>query len=248
MARRLLGLLIGTAFATGCATNQSPTAALPRPTFEGPTITRPATPAPQTAVAAAKPAIRPAPLPRSANVPAAWVPLARAERRQWTYIVIHHSATPTGGAAQFDKAHKAKGWDGLGYHFVIGNGSDTADGQVEVGFRWPVQQHGAHAKTPDQQYNDHGIGICLVGNFDETRPSAKQLVALETLVAYLADMYQIRQTSIVGHKMTGKSTDCPGNNMDVLRVRRDVSRMRRTSLVEETQTDEAGELMRTASR
>ena len=30
---------------------------------------------------------------------------------------------------------QAKGWDELGYHFVIGNGTDTRDGQVEVGSR-----------------------------------------------------------------------------------------------------------------
>ncbi|HEX8322941.1 MAG TPA: peptidoglycan recognition family protein [Tepidisphaeraceae bacterium] len=245
MARRLLGIAASALIIGGCAPS-SHTAGLPRPTFTGPVVAK-APYVPPTLAVAPKAAKAVAPV-RSANVPAAWVPLSTAERRKWNWIVIHHSATPTGGVVAFDKAHRAKGWDGVGYHFVIGNGTDTADGQVEVSPRWPVQKHGAHAKTPDNQYNDHGIGICLVGNFDETRPSAKQLAALETLVAYLADTYQIRQTSIVGHKMTGKSTDCPGNNMDVLRVRRDVSRMRRTSLVEETQTDEAGELMRTASR
>ena len=31
----------------------------------------------------------------------------------------------------------------------IGNGSDTVDGQIEVGSRWVKQKVGAHAKTPD---------------------------------------------------------------------------------------------------
>ena len=61
-------------------------------------------------------------------------------------------------------------WDELGYHFVIGNGTHTGDGQVEVGSRWGKQKHGAHCKTPDNYYNDHGIGICLVGNFENSNP------------------------------------------------------------------------------
>ena len=59
------------------------------------------------------------------------------------------------------------------------------------------------------------IGICLVGNLSESRPTAKQLAALEKLVAYMADTYHIKQSNIIGHKMTGKQTECPGNLMDI---------------------------------
>lgn len=246
MARRLLGVIACSMIAGGCA-NATNTAGLPRPTFTGPVVAKPAYVPPTLAIAPrAIPKIT-AP-PRAANVPAAWVPLSSAQRRQWSWIVIHHSATPTGGVAAFDKVHRAKGWDGVGYHFVIGNGTDTADGQIEVSPRWPVQKHGAHAKTPDNQYNDHGIGICLVGNFDETRPTIRQLAALDKLVAYLADTHRIQQTHIVGHKMTGKQTDCPGTYMDIARIRNDVSRLRRMAVTEDTTAETAGELMRTASR
>ena len=91
----------------------------------------------------------------------------------------------------FDKEHRAKGWDGVGYHFVIGNGTNTGDGQIEVAPRWPIQKWGAHAKTPDNRYNEYGIGICLVGNFDTARPTAKQMQSLEKLVAYLMQTYHI---------------------------------------------------------
>lgn len=249
MARRLLGLLIVCVFATGCATQGSRTAGLPRPTFDGPSIAKPQTPVAPPPVVAFSPSPRVTPLAPRPGIPAAWVPLPNAEKRVWTYIVIHHSATPTGGAAQFNKAHKDKGWDGLGYHFVIGNGSDTKDGQVEVGYRWPIQQHGAHAKTPDQQYNEHGIGICLVGNFDETRPSPRQMASLEKLVAYMADTYKIKQSNILGHKMTGKQTDCPGNNVNIAQIRSDVAKLRRMTIVEDDlrQTAPGGELIQTAA-
>ena len=109
-------------------------------------------------------------------------------------IVIHHSATPTGNADEFDKMHREKGWDELGYHFVIGNGTGSGDGQVEIGPRWVKQKHGAHAKVPGHpEYNDVGIGICLVGNFDVTRPTEAQMASLAQLVRFLMDRYNIPQ-------------------------------------------------------
>ncbi len=141
------------------------------------------------------------------RVPAAWVP--RYRERPWQYIVIHHSATHGGGAAEFDKGHRANGWDELGYHFVIGNGTDTPSGTVEVGTRWPKQKHGAHAKTPDNRFNDYGIGVCLVGHFDNERPSAEQLQSLATLVAFLMHRYDIPANRVIGHGDT-KPTACPG--------------------------------------
>lgn len=115
--------------------------------------------------------------------PRAWTPPVQS--RPWQCIVIHHSATDFGGARRFDKGHKEKGWDDLGYHFVIGNGSDTRDGAVEVGPRWRQQRQGAHCRSPEDYYNERGIGVCLVGNFDDGPPSAAQRQSLEKLVRYL---------------------------------------------------------------
>jgi hypothetical protein len=146
------------------------------------------------------------------NFPAAWSP--RGQARPWKWIVIHHSATPAGGAARFDKEHRDQGWDELGYHFVIGNGSDTPDGLIEVGNRWTRQKHGAHAKTPDNRFNDYGIGICLVGNFETGRPSRKQMQSLANVVAYLMQRYDIPANRVIGHDDTGRSTACPGHNLE----------------------------------
>src|SRR5207248_641368 len=83
----------------------------------------------------------------------------------WRYIVLHHSASLRGSAEIFDQSHRARGWKCLGYHFVIGNGTDQPDGSVVAGPRWFSQEAGAHANSIE--YNEHGIGICLVGNFDQ---------------------------------------------------------------------------------
>src|SRR5205809_827024 len=76
---------------------------------------------------------------------------------------LRDAGSASGSAAEFDKYHRSKGWDGLGYHFVIGNGTGSGDGQVEVGYRWKRQMVGAHAGNAE--YNQRGIGICLVGDF-----------------------------------------------------------------------------------
>ena len=146
-----------------------------------------------------------------------WLPAHKSDR--WECIVIHHSASELGGAERFDEWHRQRGWDELGYHFVIGNGTDTTDGAVEIGPRWVEQKHGAHCKGDDGYYNQHGIGICLVGNFDEHPPSAAQMKSLARLVKFLRHEFAIPISRIYTHGgVTGK-TDCPGKFFDLDRLR-----------------------------
>jgi hypothetical protein len=150
-------------------------------------------------------------------VPASWIPHVRA--RDWQWIVIHHTATSFGNEAIVNRWHIDRGFDEMGYHFLIGNGTNSGDGQVEVGPRWPKQKWGAHTKTPDNRFNDFGIGICLVGNFDVQYPSAAQMRSLDRLVAYLMKTYHIPPDHVLGHNNC-KSTDCPGRHLSVALVRR----------------------------
>jgi hypothetical protein len=120
--------------------------------------------------------------------------LRRRALRKW--IVIHHSDDVCGCCSTYDKIHRAKGWDECGYHFVIGNGSLTGDGEVEPSGRWPAQKHGAHAKTPDNRYNDFGIGIVLVGDFEKgAGPSAGQYEAPVNLKRWLMTRYMSPSTA-----------------------------------------------------
>jgi hypothetical protein len=211
----------------GCQ-NQQVAQNIPQPNFNGPAVA-------QAPVAQRQPLPRvsqwqpPKPVapPKSApsqqaGIPRNWIPTAQA--RPWKWIVIHHSATPAGSLAMIDREHKEKGWDGCGYHFVIGNGTNSGNGQVEPSARWPIQKWGAHAKTPNNEYNEYGIGICLVGNFDVDRPTAAQTQSLNKLVAYLMKTYHIPPNRVLGHRET-KPTDCPGRNMNVLAVRRTATQM-----------------------
>jgi hypothetical protein len=233
--------------AGGCQQKQQQTAEqLPPANFNGPLVVAPPPapvdppkPAPRPPQVETKP--RPAPSPL-AGIPRDWTPSARAN--DWKWIVIHHSATPAGGAKTFDRMHKQKGWDELGYHFVIGNGTDTADGQVEVGPRWTKQKHGAHAKTPDNKFNTHGIGICLVGNFDNERPTKAQIAATSRLVAWLMKNYHISPNDILGHEATGRATDCPGKFMDVAAVRRAAEQIAGVEAPQPVAQTAGGELLR----
>jgi len=162
---------------------------------------------------------RPTP-PTPSSVFAAWMPNSKRLSSRWTTIVIHHSATPSGSASLFDKFHRAKGWDELGYHFVIGNGSNTPDGYVEVGPRWHKQKHGAHCKTPDNYFNEHGIGICLVGDFTKTSPTPRQLASLDLLLRFLTDRCAIAPSRITSHAAVTGKTQCPGSHFYLAGVRR----------------------------
>ena len=150
----------------------------------------------------------------------AWTPACGRVSPRWTSIVIHHSATANGGAKAFDRYHRERGWDELGYHFVIGNGTYSPDGYVEVGSRWHKQKHGAHCRTPSNYYNEHGIGICLVGDFNESPPTPNQLASLESLVRFLRAACDIPSTRVTTHHHINEKTECPGRFFSLGNLRR----------------------------
>ncbi len=156
--------------------------------------------------------------------PSGWVP-PRGRERRWKAIIIHHSAQSEGNMAMIDKYHReVNGWDGIGYDFVIGNGSRSADGKVEVTFRWRKQVAGAHCGgTPNNRANEYGIGICLIGDFTKTRPTYRQQVALKKLTRFLQKRYKISTRSIYGHADTPgytRKSMCPGRNFPMAAFKR----------------------------
>lgn len=133
--------------------------------------------------------------------------------RPWKYIVLHHSANASGSYDQIDREHrKVLGWDGCGYHFVIGNGTGSPDGQIEVARRWSEQKHGVHCRNGKHpNVNEYGIGICLVGDLDEAPPSPRQVAAAKALIAYLGSRYVIATDHVGTHaELAQTPTACPG--------------------------------------
>jgi N-acetylmuramoyl-L-alanine amidase len=133
--------------------------------------------------------------------------------RHWTYIVLHHTASSRGSVESIHEAHlqrrdkNGNPWMGIGYHFVVGNGNGMADGEVQPTFRWRQQLQGAHAG--EDEHNQHGIGIAVVGNFELGPPSPAQIASLRRLVRVLRVRYGIEPTNIVRHSDI-KATACPG--------------------------------------
>jgi N-acetyl-anhydromuramyl-L-alanine amidase AmpD len=132
-------------------------------------------------------------------------PRTPVEPGRWQAIVIHHSGSPAGDAEMLNRLHIEHGLDGLGYHFVIGNGSGMGDGAIHVGYRWNRQLAGAHALGESADwFNRHAIAICLVGN-GESRPFTDlQMESLIRLIDELAWRYSIPASQVVLHRQIAK--------------------------------------------
>ncbi|MBU3942480.1 peptidoglycan recognition protein family protein [Patescibacteria group bacterium] len=134
------------------------------------------------------------------------------DRRETTVIVIHHSATSSGNMEIFKKFHvEERGWEDIGYHFVITNGHGGADGLIQKGR--PLQKQGAHAKnSPWGDMNPYSVGICLVG---EDIFTEKQKIATVLLVANLCLKYNIDPSS---ENIRNHHQDCPGSGLDLKEI------------------------------
>lgn len=144
----------------------------------------------------------------------------RIDRKKWKYIVAHHSAIKNGNAESYGNYHKRRGMvNGLAYHFVIGNGIDSGDGEIEIGPRWKQQLDGGHVRRRD--YNQHGVGICLVGNFEESRPTPKQIQSFNALVDLIGNYHLGGSFKFTVHKEVDLNhTVCPGRNFPVQSMHR----------------------------
>lgn len=119
-------------------------------------------------------------------------------------IIVHSTATPKGmnaTAKDIDRWHKQRGYDCIGYHFVI-----WRNGVIEKGRN--IDQVGAHCKG----HNTGTIGVAYIGGLNESRQSSDtrtraQKDALKALIKELLHTYPtIRKIS--GHR-DYCNTACP---------------------------------------
>lgn len=123
-------------------------------------------------------------------------------------IIIHCSATPEHRnikAATIDKWHRDKGWQCIGYHYVI-----DLDGTIESGR--PLSDEGAHTIG----HNKNSIGICYIGGCNVTGKKAKDTRTFEQEQA----MYKLcceliakfPDAKLSGHNQWAKKA-CPSFNV-----------------------------------
>jgi N-acetylmuramoyl-L-alanine amidase-like protein len=142
---------------------------------------------------------------------------APVQRERWKFIIVHNSGTRQGNARAFDYYHRhvRRMPNGLAYHFVVGNGTSSGNGQIEIGDRWRRQINGGHVHS--DYLNNISLGICLVGDFNHTRPTRAQLDATEELIKYLRDRcgkVDGRSIPVRPHREMNPprwATDCPGD-------------------------------------
>jgi hypothetical protein len=143
---------------------------------------------------------------------------APVKRRRWQFIVVHNSGTRQGNARAFDYYHRnvRRMRNGLAYHFVIGNGTSSGNGQIEVGDRWRRQINGGHVHS--DYLNNISLGICLVGDFNRDQPTRAQLESCEELIRYLRERcgkVGMRSIIVKPHREMNPprwATDCPGDD------------------------------------
>lgn len=139
---------------------------------------------------------------------------------RWRYIVIHHSAGSYATIEFLQQVHRQRQSgdpiDAIPYHYVIGNGNGLGMGEIAGDWRQDFDIWGTHISGNNIARNFFGIGICVVGNFEESEVPAKQFDALVILTKSLMYRYDIPLENVSGHGMIeGESSKCPGRKFPI---------------------------------
>jgi N-acetylmuramoyl-L-alanine amidase len=126
--------------------------------------------------------------------------------REIRRIIIHCAATRPEqdvGVAEIDRWHRERGWNGIGYHYVI-----RRNGLVETGRS--EERMGAHVRG----HNADSIGVCLAGGHGSSADDApedhytpEQLRALPRLIGEIQGRYP--GATVHGHNEYAAKA-CPG--------------------------------------
>jgi N-acetylmuramoyl-L-alanine amidase len=120
--------------------------------------------------------------------------------RKIKYLVVHCSDSSNDadiGAEEIHSWHLAKGWDGIGYHYVIRRNGEVENGRPE--YWMPAHVEGKNIES---------LGVCLVGKDDFTDA---QYDSLRMVLGGWLGKY--RGAYVVGHNELNRNKTCP--NFDV---------------------------------
>jgi hypothetical protein len=118
-----------------------------------------------------------------------WFKVCHASEVDQTKVVVHHTDSHDVDAKTIDKWHKERGWDGIGYHYVV-----RKDGTIEEGRHH--SKKGAHAKG-----RNNYIGIVLTGRDSFTQA---QIDSLEKFL----------RTRKIRH-VENHHRECPGDGINL---------------------------------
>uniref|UniRef100_A0A8B9SA44 PGRP2 amidase n=1 Tax=Apteryx owenii TaxID=8824 RepID=A0A8B9SA44_APTOW len=130
------------------------------------------------------------------------------------FVYIHHTYEPgapcrtfaacAGAMRAMQRFHQdARGWDDIGYSFVVGSDGYLYEGR---GWRWV----GAHTRG----YNRRGYGVGYVGDYTASPPDAHALALVrDAFLPCAVRAGRLRPDyALRGHRQMGH-TECPGDSL-----------------------------------
>ena len=130
--------------------------------------------------------------------------------RKWQKIIVHHSLTKDNQTVNWGAIRKYHvenlGWSDIGYHF----GVEFVNGVLKIQWGRPLDMDGAHTRGA----NEYSIGICLIGNYDNSPPSRNQIEKLSELILSICLLFGINPVNIYPHSHFATNKSCPGSRFD----------------------------------
>lgn len=142
------------------------------------------------------------------------MPIGKQMEKPATSVTVHHPyphRAPGGASiaqeiaqiAAIHRGHLQRGWQGIGYSFVV-----TQNGNIYEGRGWG--RVGAHAGTTEGNETSYGIAFLIDGTKEV--PSASAVQAFRTLrMQGIRDRYLTKGHTLKLHRDWKPSTDCPGD-------------------------------------
>ena len=158
-------------------------------------------------------------------------------------IVLHHSATTDGSTfswpaiRKYHTSHRCGGqivsadqvpwlvqsgryverpWRDIGYHFGI----ELVNEHFEAMIGRVMTETGAHCSSGGM--NKRSLGVCFVGNFDDSLPPVMQWKIGLRLVKSLMVVFDISLGRVYGHREIARYKSCPGRRFDLKRFREEL--------------------------
>lgn len=140
-------------------------------------------------------------------------------------LTVHHDGMPPVDlrtskdvAARIDlirRAHQGRGWGDIGYHYIVDPMGNVWEGR-------PLRWQGAHVAGNNQG----NLGVMVLGNFQQQRPTNAQLDALDRFIAAQLSARRLRVSNVYTHQEFAP-TECPGRSLQahMTSTRRPTGRM-----------------------
>ena len=117
---------------------------------------------------------------------------ADAPLNDWRNIIVHSAVDENAAAAR-------------GSHFLI-----MPDGTARCSGLWKRQETGTHVSRPRQGWNNDSVGVCLMGDFSRSAPTASQYKMLVNLTRKLQKAFHIPPDNVYLAGQIGQSRTSPG--------------------------------------